>query len=79
MRIKSPEGIILRVNRSIQAEGAFAQTKGNLSFRRFLSRGRANILVEAMLLAMAHNMTCLHNKIQSGKEDRHLFTAAIAA
>ena len=24
-----------------------------------------------MLLAMAHNMTCLHNKIQSGKEDRH--------
>ena len=78
-RIKSPEGVILRVNRSIQAEGAFAHTKGNLSFRRFLCRGRANILVEAMLLAMAHNMICVHNKIQSGKEERHLFAVAIAA
>ena len=78
-RITSPEGIELRVNRSIQAEGAFAQTKGNLSFRRFLSRGRKNILVEAMLLAMAHNMTCLHNKIQREREGQHLFSVAIAA
>lgn len=78
-RITSPEGIELRVNRSIQAEGAFAQTKGNLSFRRFLSRGRKNILVEAMLLAMAHNMTCLHHKIQSGRSGNHLFPVAVAA
>ena len=78
-RITSPEGIELRVNRSIQAEGAFAQTKGNLSFRRFLSRGRKNILVEAMLLAMAHNMTCLHHKIQAGKEGRYLFPVPVAA
>ena len=78
-RITSPEGIELRVNRSIQAEGAFAQTKGNLSFRRFLSRGRKNILVEAMLLAMAHNMTCLHHKIQAGKEGRFLFPVTVAA
>ncbi len=78
-RLTSPEGIELRVNRSIQAEGSFAQTKGNLSFRRFLSRGRKNVLVEAMLLAMAHNMTCLHNKIQAGKEGQHLFPVASAA
>lgn len=78
-RITSPEGIELRVNRSIQAEGAFAQTKGNLSFRRFLSRGRENILVEAMLQAMAHNMICLHHKIQAGKEGRYLFPVAVAA
>lgn len=78
-RITSPEGIELRVNRSIQAEGAFAQTKGNLSFRRFLSRGRKNILVEAMLLAMAHNMICMHHKIQAGKEVRYLFPVTVAA
>ncbi len=75
-RLTSPEGIELRVNRSIQAEGSFAQAKGNLSFRRFLSRRRKNILEEAMLLAMAHNMTCLHNKIQAGKEEQHLFPVA---
>lgn len=78
-RITSPEGIELRVNRSIQAEGAFAQTKGNLSFRRFLSRGRKNILVEAMLLAMAHNMICLHHKIQADKEVCYLFPVTVAA
>ena len=78
-RITSPEGIELRVNRSIQAEGAFAQTKGNLSFRRFLSRGRKNILVEAMLLAMAHNMSCLHHKIQAGKEGLYLFPVTLVA
>ncbi len=38
-RLTSPKGLELWVNRSIQAEGAFAQTKGHLSFRRFLSRG----------------------------------------
>lgn len=78
LRLTSPEGIELRVNRSIQAEGAFAQTKGNLSFRRFLSRGRANILVESMLLAMAHNMTCLHNNIQGERENQHLFPVVAA-
>jgi len=78
-RLTSPNGVELRINRSIQAEGAFAQTKGNLSFRRFLSRGRQNILVEAMLLAMAHNMTCLHNKIQNKRENLYLFPVSIAA
>ncbi|MCG7703017.1 transposase, partial [Clostridioides difficile] len=36
-RILSPEGSELRMNRSIQAEGAFAQVKQNMKFRRFLS------------------------------------------
>lgn len=78
-RITSPDGIELRVKWSIQAEGAFEPTKENLSFRRFLSHGRKNILVEAMLLAMAHNMICLHHKIQAGKEVRYLFPVTVAA
>lgn len=36
-RIMSPEGRELRVNRSIQEEGAFAQVKQNMKFRRFLN------------------------------------------
>ena len=72
-RITSEEGIQLRVNRSIQAEGAFAMMKADMTFRRFLSRGTENVLVETMLLAMAYNMQKLHCKIQSGRLDQHLF------
>ncbi len=34
-RITNPEGRKLRMNRSIQAEGAFAQVKQNMQFKRF--------------------------------------------
>ena len=70
-RITSPEGIQLRVNRSIQAEGAFAMVKADMSFRRFLTRGNKNVLVETMLLAMAYNIQKLHSKIQAEKLNRH--------
>lgn len=42
-RILSDEGILLRINRSIQAEGAFSELKQNMQFRRYLSRGTANV------------------------------------
>ena len=70
-RITSPEGIQLRVNRSIQAEGAFAMVKADMTFRRFLTRGNKNVLVETMLLAMAYNIQKLHCKIQAEKLNRH--------
>jgi len=38
-KITSDEGILLRVNRSIQAEGTFAFAKEDMDFRRFLTRG----------------------------------------
>ena len=71
--ITSKEGIQLRMNRSIQSEGAFGVVKGNMSFRRFLSRGHKNVLVEIMLLAMGYNINKLHRKIQAGLERRYLF------
>ena len=43
-RILSDEGIELRMNRSIQAEGSFPQIKQDMGFRRFLSRGGGNVL-----------------------------------
>jgi hypothetical protein len=39
--IKSGEGILLRVNRSIQVQGAFGVTKEDRRFRRFFTRGKA--------------------------------------
>jgi hypothetical protein len=78
-RITSKEGVQLRINRSIQAEGAFAMMKADMNFRRFLSRGTANVLVEIMLVAMAYNIQKLHYKIQSDRAGQHLFPVNNAA
>lgn len=72
-RIISDEGCMLRMNRSIQAEGSFAQIKQDMGFRRYLSKGNDNVLSESVLLAMAHNINKLHNKIQSNRTGTHLF------
>lgn len=72
-RIISKEGCQLRVNRSIQAEGSFGELKQDMGFRRFMSRGKQNVLAESILLAMAHNINKLHNKTQSDRTGIHLF------
>lgn len=66
-RITTQDGKMLRMNRSIQAEGAFAEVKANMDFRRFLCRGKQNILAESILLGLAHNVNKLHNKIQNSR------------
>ena len=45
-RITSEKGVQLRVNRSIQAEGAFALWKEDQKFRQFLCRGQANVYAD---------------------------------
>ncbi len=72
-RILSREGCELRMNRSIQAEGSFGELKEDMGFRRFLCKGKQNVLAESILLAMAHNVNKLHNKIQAGRTGSHLF------
>ena len=62
-RITSDIGIEFRKNRSIQAEGAFAQIKNNMGFRRFLSKGKNNVLTECIILALACNINKLHKRI----------------
>ena len=72
-RILSDDGIIFRINRSIQVEGSFGELKQDMQFRRYLSKGTANVLAESVLLAMAKNINKLHNKIQKGRTGTHLF------
>ena len=60
--ISTPEGKILRMNRSIQVEGVFGVLKQDYAFRRFLLRGKKNVLVEFTLLAFAYNIQKLFNK-----------------
>ena len=72
-RILTDEGIVLRMNRSIQAEGSFGDLKQDMQFRRYISKGTSNVLAESILLAMARNINKLHNKIQKGRTGTHLF------
>lgn len=72
-RIITEEGCMLRINRSIQAEGSFAQIKQDMNFRQFICKGQRNVLAESILLAMAHNINKLHNKIQEDRIGKHLF------
>ena len=77
-RITSEYGTMLRMNRSIQAEGSFADVKEDMNFRRYLYRGKANALVESILLAMGRNINKLHCKIQTGRTGGHLFSLKTA-
>lgn len=72
-RLLSEEGVLLRVNRSIQVDGSFGELKQDMQFRRYLSRGTANVLAESILLAMSRNVNKLHNKIQQGRTGTPLF------
>lgn len=72
-RITSEKGILLRMNRSIQAEGAFGVIKQDYGFRQFLLRGNKKVLTEILLVAMGYNINKLHSKIQRNRTGRQLF------
>jgi transposase len=55
-RLHSPQGVRYRSRRGVEVEGAFAQIKHNMGFRRFLLRGLNKVNVECGLLAIAHNL-----------------------
>ena len=72
-RITSEKGILLRMNRSIQSEGAFGTVKQNYGFRQFLLRGNKKVKTEILLLAMAYNINKYHSKIQQNRTGTQLF------
>ena len=62
----------------LQAEGVFAMIKEDMNFRRFLTRGNSNVMVEWYLVSMAYNLLKLHHKIQTGRLGRHLVVPTVA-
>lgn len=72
-RITSDYGTQLRMNRSIQVEGSFANIKEDMGFRRYLYRGKGKVTAQSILLAIGHNINKLHHKIQAGRTGQHLF------
>ena len=71
-RITTDEGKLLRVNRSIQAEGSFAQLKNNRGFKRFLTGGNVKAMTELCLLALSQNIVKYIRKSNNGKRKMHL-------
>ena len=71
--ILSEKGILYRMNRSIQAEGAFGVLKNDYEFQRFLLRGKTKVKLELLLLCMGYNLNKLHSKIQKERIGAHLF------
>lgn len=70
--IMTEKGILLRVNRSIQVEGAFGVLKSDYNFNRFLTRGKSSVKTEFILLCLGYNVNKLHAKIQNGRCGKEL-------
>ena len=76
--ISTKEGILLRVNRSIQVEGAFGVIKQDYGFRRFLMRGNIKVRIEVLLMAFAYNVNKLHNKTMQKRNGKLLHETDVA-
>lgn len=74
--ITTDDGIILRMNRSIQVEGAFGVIKQDFGFRRFLTRGKPKVETQFFLIAFAFNIEKLCNRIESKRFGKSLFGIA---
>lgn len=71
--ITSVNGIQLRVNRSIQVEGAFGIIKQDHHFRRFLCGGKKKVAAELHLLGIGFNIRKHYRKTMDGRLGSHLF------
>ena len=76
--IMSETGILYRMNRSIQVEGAFGVLKNDYEFQRFLLRGKTKVKLEILLLCFGYNINKLHTKIQKGRLGSHMFPLKMA-
>ena len=65
--ITSDEGIEIRINRSIQAEGSFSLLKSAFGCRRFRMHGIRNIEAEWMILCMAGNALRYSIRLANGR------------
>lgn len=71
--IISEEGTKLRMNRSIQVEGAFGVIKQDMNFRRFLTRGKRKTETQFFLLAFAFNILKLKKRKETARFGKDLF------
>ena len=60
--LESIHGALLRMNRSIQAEGTFGVIKNNRNYKRIVRKGIKSVRLEIILVSIGHNLYKYHNK-----------------
>lgn len=60
--LESIQGALLRMNRSIQAEGTFGIMKYDRWYKRIVRRGIKSVRLELFLVSIGHNLYKFHNK-----------------
>ena len=60
--LESIHGALLRMNRSIQAEGTFGIIKYDRWYKRTVRRGLDSVQLELFLVSIGHNLYKFHNK-----------------
>ena len=60
--LESIQGALLRMNRSIQAEGTFGIIKNDRWYKRIVRRGIKSVQLEVYLVSLGHNLYKFHNK-----------------
>ena len=61
------------MNLSVQVEVSFANVKEDMNFRRYLYRGKENVLAQSIVLAIRYDINKLHQKIAIKRTCMHLF------
>ena len=60
--LESIHGALLRMNRSIQAEGTFGILKQDRWYKRIVRKGINSVRLEVLLVSIGHNLYKYHNK-----------------
>lgn len=60
--LQSIHGALLRMNRSIQAEGTFGIMKYDRWYKRIVRRGLDSVRLELLLVSIGHNLYKYYNK-----------------
>ena len=60
--LESIHGALLRMNRSIQAEGTFGVMKYDRWYKRTVRKGLDSVRLELFLVSIGHNLYKFHNK-----------------
>ena len=60
--LESIHGALLRMNRSIQAEGTFGIIKYNRWYKRMVRRGHIKVNLEIFLVSIGFNLHKFYNK-----------------
>ena len=68
--LESEKGKKIMMQRSIQAEGVFANLKQDYGYTRLRRRGESGVKEEIYLVAIGYNIRKYHNHKQRKKEEK---------